>query len=133
MFNTFNSVIAKRTGLRPCLYNDIYKILMSDPNMARSKSVMTSSLLFNKLSISHFSTSGLISLIFSPLADQIPFHLVIIVFLIHGIQSLKCSKMNSGSHTVASSAAISALSLPLIPTCPGTQQNETVFPFNLNS
>ena len=35
MFNTFNCVIAKRTGLRPCLYNVIYKILMSDPNSRR--------------------------------------------------------------------------------------------------
>ena len=61
MFNTFNSVIEKRTGLRPCLYNVIYKILMSDPSMARSKSVN-----YDFVSMSHFSTSGLISLIFSP-------------------------------------------------------------------
>ena len=44
----------------------------------RSLLIMTSSLLFNKFSMSHFWTSGLISLIFSPLADQIPFHLVTI-------------------------------------------------------
>ena len=106
---------------------------MSDPSMVRSKSDRTSSLLFNKLSMSYFSTSGLISLTFSPPADQILFHLVTIAFLIHGIQSLKCRKMNSGWPTVASLAAISALSIPLTPTGPGTQQNETVSPFSLNS